>query len=1296
MDLSDKAERERRLDEVATAYLKEIEAGRAPVQAEWLARYPELAGELADFFAAQDQVDRLAAPLRVPAAPAPGDLSTAGPTPPPEAAAASPLGTVRYFGEYELLEEIARGGMGVVYRARQAKLKRVVAVKMILAGALANPSDVERFYTEARAAAHLHHPNIVPIHEVGEHDGQHYFSMDYVAGDSLAHRIARGPLPAREAAALLKTVTQAVSFAHVEGVIHRDLKPANILLDKQGTPHVTDFGLAKRVESEPEAAAGLTETGQVLGTPSYMPPEQAAGRTKEIGPCADVYALGAVLYCALTGRPPFQAASTLDTLMQVLDREPVPPRTLNASVPRDLETICLKCLEKDPWRRYGSAQELADELARYLDGRPILARPIGAAGRTRRWCRRNPVVAGLSAALVLALVAGMAASSTFAVQAHEFGEQAHREAVASDGLRIKADELTAQATRDADRATEQERLTRRYLYTAHMNLAHEALKSGNLLRAGELLELHQPIPDHEDLRSFDWRYLWRQCNRQQKTIPLTEGVKSTGYLNRYRGVWVEEFSVSPNGQFVAVSFKAFALANQVRLVDVKTGTVRKSIVAEPNPKFTNMWRQGFSQLVFSSDSKGFAMVTWDLPDEGSIIPHNARLTIWDLDTMTERQVIPLPNFQHTYDRIAISPRTAAAGYCEGDKLFSTIKVWDLPEDVKGSVGPERILPQREQARPEMPGKHDFDASFSCFTFTPDGQALAWAERRLPGLIFTSVSGDGKQRSLPMPSLYSDLYNYLAVSPDGCYVAYAPPGPVVKLLDAHSGAEVHAFPAGSMQRSDNDLSQNHGQICFSPDSRILAFGRGLSVSLWDVSSKKQLGEVRWPVAPVRALGFGQDSRTLVSVADNNEAKVWDVNSRPGTEDLVIGPGPKRERELQPAGVENDRIAGLGIAPDGKTLAVVYTSRGSTIHEVRTVRLYDLPASLGNHFAELHWDTPKEFLPTTATFSDDGKWLAISGDGRHDGLGHPVHVQLWRISRGPKTEVKLERTFFAPQCDSQRSSSAVAFSPDGTKFAYPAGRLKLDKDFLFRYPDCVQVYDLAAGTTKQFPADTKSRFVGAPYWLLQWDTHEGNCGGVVFSSDGKRLFSIHHWSSGCWIMAWDIATGAMLSVLYSQIDAGEAARTLALSPDGRTLASCHRDTIQLWDVSDPALQDAMAKVKEQDDDVRTGKSKTASVVATPRAILRGHSDIIAAMAFHPDGKTLASASNDGTVKLWDVATGEIRLTLEGRVTGLTINSNGYTRVAALAFTPDGDTLMYGTDSGTLREWHAASRLAPAAGK
>ncbi len=246
---------------------------------------------------------------------------------------------------------------------------------------------------EARAAANLHHGHIVPIHEVGQHDGQHYFSMDHIAGESLVHPIARGPLPAREAAALLKTVAEAVAFAHVEGVFHRDLKPANILLDAKGAPHVTDFGLAKRVEPGPGVTATgveLTPTGQVLGTPSDMPPEQAAGRTKEIGPRSDVYSLGAMRYCALTGRPPFQAASTLDTLVQILGRNPVPPRTLNASVPRDLETICLKCLDKAPQRRYASAQGLADDLGRFLEGKPIQARPVGRPARVLKWGRRRP------------------------------------------------------------------------------------------------------------------------------------------------------------------------------------------------------------------------------------------------------------------------------------------------------------------------------------------------------------------------------------------------------------------------------------------------------------------------------------------------------------------------------------------------------------------------------------------------------------------------------------------------------------------------------------------------------------------------------------------------------------------------------------------------------------------------------------------------------------------------------------------------------------------------------------------
>jgi serine/threonine protein kinase len=298
---------------------------------------------------------------------------------------------VTYFGEYELLEEIARGGMGVVYRARQSRLNRTVAVKMILSGQLAGDDEVRRFHAEAEAAANLDHPGIVPIYEIGEHDGQHYFSMAYVPGESLAAALRDGPLESRHAARLMVDVAEAVAFAHRNGVIHRDLKPANVLLEEvtaadaeaetaAGTtrPRITDFGLAKRTHED----QGLTATGQILGTPSFMAPEQAAGAADEVGTSADVYSLGAVLYATLTGRPPFQAATLAVALRQVLEFDPIAPRQLNPDVPRDLETICLKCLQKEPARRYASASELALDLQRFLKGEPIVARRVGFAERS--------------------------------------------------------------------------------------------------------------------------------------------------------------------------------------------------------------------------------------------------------------------------------------------------------------------------------------------------------------------------------------------------------------------------------------------------------------------------------------------------------------------------------------------------------------------------------------------------------------------------------------------------------------------------------------------------------------------------------------------------------------------------------------------------------------------------------------------------------------------------------------------------------------------------------------------------
>jgi serine/threonine protein kinase len=312
--------------------------------------------------------------------------------------------TIHYFGDYELLGEIARGGMGVVFKARQMSLNRIVALKMILAGQLATAREVDRFHTEAQAAANLQHPNIVAMHEVGQHAGQHYFSMDFVEGKSLAQLVCEQPLAAVQAAKYLKTIAEAIEFAHQHGTLHRDLKPANVLIDNFDQPRVTDFGLARRIEG----AGELTSTGTLIGTPSYMPPEQAGANDGKVGPASDVYSLGALLYDLVTGRPPFLGESLVVTLNQVLHTEPVPPSLLSPELPRDLETICLKCLQKEPSKRYLTAAELADDLGRFLRREPILARPIGKPERAWRWCRRNPVVSSLATAIsLLFLISGI-------------------------------------------------------------------------------------------------------------------------------------------------------------------------------------------------------------------------------------------------------------------------------------------------------------------------------------------------------------------------------------------------------------------------------------------------------------------------------------------------------------------------------------------------------------------------------------------------------------------------------------------------------------------------------------------------------------------------------------------------------------------------------------------------------------------------------------------------------------------------------------------------------------------------
>jgi serine/threonine protein kinase len=308
------------------------------------------------------------------------------------------------FGDYELLEEIARGGMGVVFKARHRPLNRIVAIKMMLAGQLAGVRDAERFRAEAEAVARLQHPNIVAIHEVGEHEGFQFFSMDYVAGVNLAELVRSEILQPKRAANYLKTIAEAIHYAHQQGIVHRDLKPSNILLDAAGQPRVTDFGLAKSVAGSSESTLQLTVTGQVFGTPAFIPPEQAVGRHGEVGPRSDIYSLGAVLYFMLTGQPPFSGKSLEETLFQVVHQPPVSPRKMNPVVPRDLETISLKCLEKEPAQRYASAQALADDLGHFLIDEPITARPVAQIEKFWRTCKRHPAISGLTASLAVALL----------------------------------------------------------------------------------------------------------------------------------------------------------------------------------------------------------------------------------------------------------------------------------------------------------------------------------------------------------------------------------------------------------------------------------------------------------------------------------------------------------------------------------------------------------------------------------------------------------------------------------------------------------------------------------------------------------------------------------------------------------------------------------------------------------------------------------------------------------------------------------------------------------------------------
>ena len=549
--------------------------------------------------------------------------------------------TVKVPG-YEVLEELGRGGMGVVYRARDVRLNRPVALKMILAGVHAEEEDRSRFRREAEAIARLQHPGVVQIHEVGEHDGHPFFALEYCSGGGLDRKLVAGPMQPPEAAALVEKIAHAVQAAHDAQVIHRDLKPANVLLTADGVPKVTDFGLAKRLDD-----AGNTQSGAILGTPSYMAPEQASGRTKEIGPLSDVYSLGAILYECLTGRPPFRAATALDTVMQVVSADPVAPTLLNAKVPIDLETICLKCLHKEPAKRYASAAELADDLRRFSRGEIVKARPTGRTEKVWRWCKRNPLATGLATAVSMALISVAVTVSVSAVNILD--------------ARERADEKAAEATKaqgEAEKALSQVKM--------EFARAEENAKKTRLEQARQFVGQGLRIQSDDPLGALLWFTKALEKNPEDSLNRRRVATMISQYPLEQMWMRVHQAQFSGDGKRLVTSCSQATVMQDHRQTIIRPSSAEVAMVhdvatGDPIARF-----QGNGTFVVSAINR-----------EGTKVATStgAETTVWEV--ATEKPVFPALEHQGHVAQVSFSPNGKFFGVLGSGNQGNFIQAWDL-------------------------------------------------------------------------------------------------------------------------------------------------------------------------------------------------------------------------------------------------------------------------------------------------------------------------------------------------------------------------------------------------------------------------------------------------------------------------------------------------------------------------------------------------------------------------------------------------------------------------------------------
>lgn len=883
----------------------------------------------------------------------------------------------RPFGDYELLEEIACGGMGVVYKARQVSLNRIVAVKMMLAGQFAREEYVQRFKAEAEAAGSLQHPNIVAIHEVGECDGQHYFSMDFVPGRDLAELVRKAPLPAGRAVGYVRTIAQAVHYAHERGLLHRDLKPSNILIDESDQPRITDFGLAKRLTADPQ----LTQTGQVLGSPNYLSPEQAEGRHREVGPESDVYSLGAILYHLVTGRPPFQAENLVGVLQQVSHHDPVSPRLLNPGVPRDVETICLKCLEKDPRHRYPSAKALAEELDRFLCDEPIQARPLGGIEKLARWSRRNRLAAGLAltALLFLLIIAGGSLMSAWWLRQAEHKAQArlHKALLMQAqagrwsgrvGRRFESLQALAQASELAPQLGlgESNRLQLRNEIIASLALADVRL----LRQWPALVNPIDPVSFDAELRQYvlsDDRNL--ACLRR-----TSDGQEIARF--GLAGDPFFQHCLSSDGQWLATKHQS--------------GRGRVWEVSSQRMKMEFPTRQS-SALEFSRDSRWLAA---DQPDR--------TLVIHDLQTHS-RNVLPVTMGRWAWLRFSDSGQQLAIS-CNDP---ASLQVWSLSSKTATNL--------QLTAAPRMTAWHPSGSLLAVAgadgrvhlydtrtwrlreSFEKIGAVLDQVQFHPSGQWLASWGYDGATRFWDVVTGKQFLFvpgtEPVSFSQDGRCLAFKS-GLQLGVWEFSPGDEYRTLSCGQALPT----APRWSAVAFSPDGQLLAAGCEGGVGLWDARSFTEVGFLS--LGRCESVLFAEHDRSLITCSPRGiQCWPWHLPDEAAAHSVLLGPP---EPLYDGTG---HRVRKAVLSRDGRTLA-------AEISDQRVLQI---------------WELGQQKLQATlvhARLQD----VALSGDGRWAAAGnwHGRNAVVWDMQKGQR--VAALKT---------SGSTTVAFSPDSQRILTGTG-------------------------------------------------------------------------------------------------------------------------------------------------------------------------------------------------------------------------------------------------------------------